>query len=142
MVIWLLWHVNNNFEVCELWSIIVGFHVKLVIGRICFYSIGSHSMVYWSIIPASTFCLLPLSHGLCITERWHCVNTSLWNCRQFPIWQEKKRKGLWMMSDWRTGPILPLIYPHHITQRRWIQKWVFCIVLCVFRVFEQLEYFF
>jgi len=42
---------------------------------------------------------------------------------------------LWMMIDRQTGPIHPLIYPHHITQKKVNFKNGYFVLFCVFSEF-------
>jgi alpha-ketoglutarate-dependent taurine dioxygenase len=52
-----------------------------------------------------------------------------------PSEKRNEWERLWMMSDRQTGPILPLIYPHTIAQKKVNLKNWFFVLFCVFSEF-------
>ena len=137
MVIWL---IKNVAVKGEFRSKIVSCHVKHLNERLCFYRSGSHRMAYWRIIPASTFCLLPLSHGFCTAERWHSVCTSYWNCRESPICKEK-RVGKTVDDEWSTNwtNSSPDISTSYYTKEGELLIGNFVLFLVCLTVFEPLQ---
>ena len=54
------------------------------------------------LVAIARLALLPLSHGFCTAERWHCVSTSQWNCQESPICKEK-RVAKTVDDEWLTN---------------------------------------